>query len=286
MKHFVLVTGASSGIGLASCEHLLKEGYNVIGGVRTAIDAERLAGSFGPNFYAVILDVTNSESIATARETVSLLLGKDHLVAIVNNAGIVISGTVLHVPVEEWKRQFDVNVFGLINTTQRFFDLLIHASKASDHHPVRIINMSSVSGKFASPMMGPYAASKFALEALSDSLRREMYMHDIQVVLIEPGSIITPMWDKAKDAVLYVGPEQDWLLSFKNEVIDQNVAAGLHVNEVAKCVVKAVTSKKVKTRYLIKAQAWKFRMITMLPTAWVDRMVLKKLRSKSNIRPF
>lgn len=146
--------------------------------------------------------------------------------------------------------------------------------------------MSSVSGKFASPMMGPYAASKFALEALSDSLRREMYMHDIQVVLIEPGSIITPMWDKAKDAVLYVGPEQDWLLSFKNEVIDQNVAAGLHVNEVAKCVVKAVTSKKVKTRYLIKAQAWKFRMITMLPTAWVDRMVLKKLRSKSNIRPF
>lgn len=286
MKHYVLVTGASSGIGLASCDHLLKEGYYVIGGVRTIIDAERLTSTFGHKFYAVILDVTNTQSVAEAKVKVSSLLNKDHLVAIVNNAGIVISGTVLHVPIEEWKRQFDVNVFGLIDTTQKFFDYLIKSSKSTDPHPVRIINMSSVSGRFASPFMGPYAASKYALEALSDSLRRELYMYDIQVVLIEPGSIATPLWDKAKAAVQYVGPEHEWMLPFKNNIIDHNVASGLHVDEVARCVVKTVKDKNVKSRYLIKSQSWKFRLVTMLPTAWVDRMILKKLRSKSNIRPF
>ena len=286
MNRFVLVTGASTGIGLASCEHLLREGYHVIGGVRSETDATRLKTALGPKFYAVIIDVTTTDSIGRAREEVTTILNEDHLVAIVNNAGIVISGTVLHVPIEEWKRQFDVNVFGLLDTTQRFFDLLIKASQSGDRHPVRIINMSSVSGKFASPFMGPYAASKFALEALSDSLRRELYMYDIQVVLIEPGSIATPLWDKAKEAVQYVGPEHEWMLPFKNKIIDHNVATGLHVDEVAKCVVNAVKAEKVRSRYLIKAQAWKFRIVTILPTAWVDRMILKKLRSKSNIRPF
>ncbi len=286
MNHFILVTGASTGIGLASCEHLLREGYHIIGGVRTSMDAERLTNALGPNFHAIILEVTNPESVTNAAYGVAALIGEDLLVAIVNNAGIVISGTVLHVPIEEWKRQFDVNVFGLLDTTQKFFSYLIKASKSSDPHPVRIINMSSVSGRFASPFMGPYAASKYALEALSDSLRRELYMYDIEVVLIEPGSIATPLWDKAKEAVQYVGPEHEWMLPFKNKIIDHNVATGLHVDEVAQCVVKTVRDKNVRTRYLIKAQSWKFRIVRMLPTSWVDRLILKKLRSKSNIRPF
>lgn len=286
MKHFVLVTGASSGIGEAACQKLVENNYEVLAGVRNDSDSDRLQHKYGNRIHALIMDVTDQISIEKAKEKATQLIGSDSLVAIVNNAGIVVAGAVLYVPVDQWRYQLDVNVLGVIRITQTFFDLLKNKDAAIDHHPRRIINISSVSGLFASPFIGPYAASKFALEALSDSLRRELYMYDIQVVIIQPGNINTPIWEKAKGNDLYSGPEYDSITSFREKLIDDNISRGLPVGIVADRIVKCIKRKKVKTRYLIRAKVWKFRFIKKLPDSWVDRMIRNKLKSKSGIRPF
>ncbi len=286
MRYFVLITGASSGIGEATCKKLTEHDYEVLACVRKESDAARLSALYGARVHPLIMDVTDQPGMEKARETARQIIGLDALVAIVNNAGIVITGAVLYIPIEEWHKQLDVNVLGVIRTTQLFFHFLPKPDQKSDQHPRRIINISSVSGLFASPFLGPYASSKYALEALSDSLRRELYMYDIQVVLIEPGNIITPLWQKAKESDPYSGPEYDSIISFRDKVIESNIDQGLPVEFVAERILKSIRNKKVRNRYLIKAKAWKFRLIRILPTSWVDRMILNKLKSKSGIRPF
>jgi len=286
MSHFILVTGASTGIGAHTCKIFVARGYEVLAGIRNDADAKRLKDSFGTNLHPLILDVTDEASVKQAKETAESIIGDGALVAIVNNAGIVVTGAVLYVPDEAWQHQFDVNVMGVIRTTQLFFPLLSKPKASGDHHPRRIINMSSVSGLFGSPFLGPYVASKYALEGLTDSLRRELYMYDVQVVLIEPGSIITPLWDKAKENTSYFGPEYASILDFKDKVIEQNVATGLPLEAMDKVLLAAVMNQKVRVRYLVRAGKWKFQLIRMLPARWVDRLVRKKLQERSGIRTF
>lgn len=254
-------------------------------GVRSDQDAARLKEQFGQKLYPLLMDVTKEEQVANAKEAAEKIIGDQTLVAIVNNAGIVIPGAVLYIPIEEWRRQLDVNLFGAILTTQQFFPLL-KKSDPSNLHPKRIINMSSVSGLFASPFIGAYAASKFALEAMSDSLRRELFMYDIQVVIIEPGNIRTPMWTKAKSTPLYFGPEYDGILEFKERVIDNNIASGFDPHKLDRVLLNAIAGKKVKPRYLVRPKKWKFNLIRLLPVSMVDRMIRKRLQSRSGIRPF
>lgn len=286
MRHFILVTGASSGIGEGSCKKLIESGYDVFASVRNETDANRLVASYGPRIHPLMMDVTDDDSIEKARREAEVIIGEDSLVAIVNNAGIAISGAVLYVPVEEWRKQLDVNVLGVIRSIQAFFPLLKTIKNTSDLHPRRIINISSVSGLFASPFIGPYASSKYALEALSDSLRRELYMYDIQVVLIEPGSILTPLWEKARGASSFSGAEYESIIAYKNRVIDNNLLQSLPAEKVANRILDCIRDRKVRNRYLIKAGSWKFRLVRMLPSSWVDRMIRKKLIEKSGIRPF
>jgi NAD(P)-dependent dehydrogenase (short-subunit alcohol dehydrogenase family) len=286
MRHFILITGASTGIGEAACEKLVEHNYEVLAGVRSKVDADRLRVLYGEKVQPLIMDVTNAQEMKEARETAEKIIGNDCLVAIINNAGIAIPGAVLYIPIEEWQRQLEINVLGVVRTTQLFFHLLPQKSGNIDSHPRRIINISSVSGLFASPFIGAYAASKFALEALSDSLRRELYMYDIQVVIIEPGNILTPMWTKAKESIPHLGPEYDSIIAFRDKVVDSNISQGLDVELVSTLILKAIRNKKVKNRYLIRYQAWKFRLIQLLPTSWVDAMIRKKLKSRSGIRPF
>ena len=281
-----MITGTSSGIGEAACKTLVGNGYDVLACVRSESGGARLIALYGHSVHPLIMDVTDKESMEKARKRTVEIIGEDSLVAIVNNAGIVVTGAVLYIPIEEWRRQLEVNVFGVIRTTQLFFHLLIEKENKSTNHPRRIINISSVSGLFASPFMGAYASSKYALEALSDSLRREMYMYDVQVVIIEPGNILTPIWQKAKESDPFSGPEYDSIIAFRDQVIENNISQGLPVELVAERILKSVRYKKVRTRYFIKANAWKFRLIQLLPTAWVDRIILNKLKSKSGIRPF
>lgn len=286
MRRFILITGASSGIGESACLMLLKHGYEVLAGVRSSADAEKLKAAGGVKLHPLIMDVTDEPGMLLARDQAISLIGDGALVAIFNNAGIVVNGAVLYIPLEAWREQFEVNVIGVVRTTQLFFPLLVAARQAGDDHPRRIINMGSVSGLFASPFLAPYAASKFALEALSDSLRRELYMYDVQVVIIEAGNISTPIWEKAKKLPSYFGPEYDSILAFKDHIIDGMIAKGMPLAAMDEIVLKSIAGRDVKPRYLIRPQKWKFNLIRRLPATWVDRLIKKNLQKRSGIRPF
>lgn len=286
MRRFILITGASSGIGESATLALVREGYEVIAGVRTNEDAERLRQKSPDKIHPLIMEVTDQAGMEKARMDAERIIGEGSLVAIFNNAGMVINGAVLYIPIEQWRQQFEVNVLGAIRTTQLFFPLLAARDAKADDHPRRIINMSSVSGLFASPFLGPYAASKFAMEAYSDSLRRELYMHDIQVVLINAGNIRTPIWHKARTLPSYLGKEYQSIMEFKEKLIDKQIAESIPVKAIDDVVIKAVKSGKVRVRYLVMRHAWKFRLMRMLPARWVDQLIQKRLRNSSGIRPF
>ncbi|MDZ4749099.1 MAG: SDR family NAD(P)-dependent oxidoreductase [Saprospiraceae bacterium] len=286
MRRFILITGASSGIGESACHLLLEKGYEIIAGVRSIADATKLKTAGGPSLHPLIMDVTDEIGMKTARDEAVTIIGNGTLVAIFNNAGIVVYGAWLYIPIDKWQQQFEVNVIGVIRTTQLFFPLLSVPRQNGDTHPRRVINMGSVSGLFASPFIAPYAASKYALEALSDSLRRELYMYDIQVVIIEAGNIATPIWKKAKQTPSYFGAEYDTILAFKDQMIDGLIAKGMPLKAVNDVVIKTVMAKTVKTRYLVRPQKWKFNFIRLLPTKWVDRLIHRNLQKRSGIRPF
>lgn len=198
-KRAVVITGASTGIGEACVRLLVERDFLVFGSVRTAADAERLKAQFGENYAPLFFDVTDGDAVARAAVTVEERLRGGTLAGLVNNAGMAVAGPLLHVPVEELRRQLEVNVIGQIRVTQAFAPLL-GARAFQGEPPGRIVNMSSVAGRMVGPLMGPYSASKFALEAMSDALRRELAVYGIAVVVIEPGMIATPIWDKAESA--------------------------------------------------------------------------------------
>lgn len=286
MKRFVLVTGASSGIGRSACLWLAKHGYEVLAGVRAHADAEGLNALNIGQIHPLIMDVTNMDSLCDAKAEAEKIIGEDGLVTIFNNAGIVVNGSVLHIPIAQWQEQMDVNVLGVVRTTQLFFPLLVQAKAKGIDHPCRIINMSSVSGLFASPFIGAYAASKYAVEALSDSLRRELYMYDIQVVLVVAGKIATPIWEKAKTGPSYFGSEYDHILQYKDSMINQMIAQGLPTSRVDDIILKAVRNENVRLRYVVVPNPWAFFLMRKLPARWVDYLIHRKLKSKSGIRPF
>ena len=286
MRRYILITGASSGIGESACHVLLEKGYEIIAGVRTTADAAKLKATGGPKLHPLMMDVTDESGMQLARDEAAKIIGEGTLVAIFNNAGVVVNGAWLYIPIEEWRHQFEVNVIGVIRTTQLFFPLLAAPRQDGDTHPRRIINMGSVSGLFASPFIAPYAASKYAMEALSDSLRRELYMYDIQVVIIEGGNISTPIWEKAKKTPSYFGPEYDSLLAFKDKMIDGLIAKGMPLKAINDVIIKIVMDKSVKARYLVRPQKWKFNLVRLLPAKWVDRLIHRNLQKRSGIRPF
>src|SRR5882672_2744572 len=184
----VVVTGASTGIGAALVRHLAGRGFRVFGTVRRAEDE---AGLERAGVAAVRMDVTDTASIARAREQVERALAGAPLAGLVKNAGIPAAGPLEMFPLDELRRVLEVNLVGAVAVTQAFLPLL----KASRG---RIVNMSSVAGRGALPFLGPYAASKFGLEAISDSLRRELLPFGVKVIVIEPGSFKTAIWSKVE----------------------------------------------------------------------------------------
>ena len=283
MRRFILVTGASSGIGESAGYAFTEAGYDVIFGVRQKRDADRLLALDNTRIHPLIIDVTNEQSVKHAAEEVENIIGESVLVAIINNAGIATGGPLLYVPIESWRYQLDVNVLGVVRVTQSFFPIMVKGLSQQDGHPRRIINMSSVSGLFANPFLGPYAASKFALEAISDSLRRELYMYNIQVILIEAGNIATPIWAKAMVSPNYSGPEYDAILKNRNNMVARHQADALPLKVMDQLMLKTIQSKKVKVRYLIRRQKWKFNLMRWLPAKWTDLIIHKVLRAKSGV---
>jgi NAD(P)-dependent dehydrogenase (short-subunit alcohol dehydrogenase family) len=191
----VVITGASTGIGHATAKLLLDKGFKVFGSVRKQADAERLRGEFGASFAPLLFDVTDEAAVLAASREVRAALNGETLAGLVNNAGIAVPGPVLELSADEFRRQMDVNVIGPIIATQAFGPLL-GADAALKGPKGRIVMISSVAGKNGNPLTPAYAASKHAIEGLSESLRRELMLFGIDVIIIAPGPVKTPIWSK------------------------------------------------------------------------------------------
>ena len=183
----IVITGVSTGIGWGAAKVAIQKGFRVFGSVRKAADAQRLSAEFGPNFTPLIFDVTDEAAVAAAARQVREALGGETLFGLVNNAGVAVAGPLLHLPIAEFRQQIEINLTGAVIVTQAFAPLL-GADKDLKGPPGRIVNISSVGGRNATPFMAPYNASKFALEGLSESLRRELMLFGIEVIVVAPGA--------------------------------------------------------------------------------------------------
>lgn len=276
MKHIV-ITGVSTGIGKAAAEELIKHDYHVFGSVRKESDAVELQKKLGSNFTPLIFDVTDTNAIKSAAEKVKNEIGKEHgLDALINNAGIGIGGPLMHQSLEEIRYHFEVNVFGVISVTQAFLPLL-SAQYPQQYKPGRIINISSVSGRLAFPFLGAYSSSKHALEAISDSLRRELMIYGIDVIVIEPGPVSTEIWNKAeKFSSIYENSDYISIIENFRKSLIENGNNSKPPLTVAKVILKALKSKHPKTRYVIP-ENWLTTWILprVMPDRWLDKIIAK-----------
>jgi NAD(P)-dependent dehydrogenase (short-subunit alcohol dehydrogenase family) len=269
----VIITGASSGIGEAASIHLAKKGWRVFAGVRKNLDGDKLR-SYG--IFPVLMDVTKESTLRDALEQIKSDMQNSDELSLVNNAGIAIGGPIEAVPIEKWKEQFEVNFFGLIQCTQIFLPL-IRKSKG------KIINMSSVSGLAAIPYLGPYAASKFAVEAVSDFLRREIQKFGCKVIVIEPGPIKTPIWNKSMSSrtELVGNISKDLLPVYEQDLesflkmVNRSAENAVSVEKVSLVIEKALKQKNPKTRYVVgdSSISLQTRLLPFLPDRWLDKMI-------------
>lgn len=248
----VVVTGASTGIGRASALRMAARGYAVFAGVRREEDGEALRRESPDKITPLILDVTRSEQIADAAARVTEAVGGRGLGALVNNAGICIGGPLEFVSLDDLRRQFEVNVFGVVALTQSFTEILRLGRG-------RIVNVSSLAGRVSQPFLGPYCASKHALEGLTDATRMELAPWGIEVCLIEPGSIDTPIWSKVEAAVAgeetRLSPRARSLygdaLKKIEAAVKRAMSTGTSPELVANAVEHAICASKPKVRYRI-----------------------------------
>jgi NAD(P)-dependent dehydrogenase (short-subunit alcohol dehydrogenase family) len=275
----VVITGASTGIGWAAAKLLLDKGFRVFGSVRKQADADRLKSEFGANFTPLIFDVTDEKAVLAAAGEVRAALNGEKLAGLVNNAGIAIGGPVLGLPVDEFRRQMDVNVIGPIIAVQAFGPLL-GADPELKGPPGRIVMISSVSGKHGNPLTSAYAASKHAIEGLSESLRRELLLFGIDVIIVAPGPVRTPIWGKgleAVDAANYQNSPYGPALAKVTAYMRQLESVGLAPERIAECIHDALTLSKPKVRYHIVPDPMRYILATVLPKRTLDRIIAKQL---------
>ncbi|GAB3542510.1 SDR family NAD(P)-dependent oxidoreductase [Spirosoma fluminis] len=211
----ILITGVSTGIGYGAARQFCQRNYTVFGSVRNPADAKRVQTELGNRFVPLVFDVTDADAVKLAADTLTDRLAGSGLGGLINNAGIAIGGPLQHQPIDVIRQHFEINVLGLIQVTQAFLPLL----GARDNHPVqpgRIQNISSVNGQIAIPFMGAYVGSKHAVEGMSHSLRRELALYGIKVVIVGPGAVQTPIWGKGTDISPYEHtvyyPAMQWFL--------------------------------------------------------------------------
>jgi NAD(P)-dependent dehydrogenase (short-subunit alcohol dehydrogenase family) len=271
----VVITGASTGIGRSCALHLDKLGFRVFAGVRKDVDGQTLRRHASGLLQPIIIDVTNEATINMAVKMVTDSVGEMGLTGLVNNAGIVVAGPLEFLPLAEIRQQFEINVLGQIAVTQAFLPLIRQGGNG------RIINMGSMSGRIAMPFMGPYAASKFALEALTDSLRLELHPWGIKVIIIEPGAVKTPIWEKTirigHQIIDKLPPQahQFYGLILKRlpEAARKSNQAGVSPEKVALAVTHALTVPQPKIRYQVGRDAimvsWFARLVPDLLRDWL-----------------
>jgi NAD(P)-dependent dehydrogenase (short-subunit alcohol dehydrogenase family) len=274
----VVITGASTGIGWATAKLLLDRGYRVFGSVRKPADAERLKTEFGANFVPLLFDVTDEAAVLAAAREVRAALGGETLFGLVNNAGIAVAGPVLELAADEFRRQMEVNVIGPIISTQAFGPLL--GSDPSLRGPKgRIVMISSVAGKNGNPLTAPYAASKHAIEGLSESLRREMMLFGIDVIIIAPGPVKTPIWSKAEEVDISAYRNSPFFPALERirKYMLHLGEIGLPAEKIAERIADVLTSAHPKVRYQITPDPMRHLMTAVLPKRMVDKIIAKRL---------
>lgn len=271
----LVVTGASTGIGYAIAKYFRERNWQVFGSVRNAADGERLRKELGVT--PLLFDVTDDAAVQAAVVQVGKALGDGTLAGLVNNAGVVVGGPLLYLPVDKLRQQMEINLIGPARVTQAFLPLL-GADPTRAGKPGRIVQMSSIAGKTGPPFMGPYVASKHALEGMSESLRRELMIFGIQVAIIGPGAVATPIWQKAESSGLEVYESTVYGPALKKfgEVAMKMGRQGLPAERVAQDVWHALTARKPKLRYTPIPN--KFRDWTvpkLIPNRLLDRVMAK-----------
>ncbi len=273
----VVITGASTGIGLGCVKVLAESGWRVFPGVRRQEDAQRLAQTFGDRVTPVLFDVTDQEAVAAAASAVGEALGGGTLAGLVNNAGIAVPGPLLHLKVADFERQLAVNLTGQLIVTQAFAPLL-GADRSRSGPPGRIVMISSVGGLNAAPFLGAYSASKFAIEGLSESLRRELMLYGIDVAIINPGAIATPIWGKSGDVdtefagTLYasaVAKVKAYMMTLGEK--------GLPPERIGEAVKAALTAPRPRVRTIVTPSPVQDFLARNLPKRWVDRLIARRL---------
>ena len=268
----IFITGASTGIGYATALDLDRRGVRVFATVRREADGRALAAEASPQLRVLYLDVTDAEAIRRAAAEVDAAVGEAGLDGLVNNAGVVETGPIEFVSLDALRRQLEVNVTGQVAVTQAFLPLLRRARG-------RIVNVGSVGGLNVLPFAGAYCASKFALEAVTDALRMELREWGIEVVLIEPGSVATPIWTKgagkilSDEAIAMYGAG----LQAMKKAVEATASQGIAPEVVAGVIYKALTARRPRTRYLVGRMAYVRALVQKLPDRLRDTLLLRRL---------
>ena len=271
----VVITGASTGIGAAAAHQFAANGWRVFAGVRKDADAHALLADATGEFYPILLDVTNADQVEAAAKHVSKVLNGETLTGLVNNAGIAKMGPLALQPMEDFEAQFQVNVFGLLRATQAFVPLL-GADPDRTGVPGRIVNITSVGGRIASPFLGAYTATKHAVEAMTDTFRRELAIYGIDAIAVGPGAVRTPIWDKAEqDDRSRAYRNSDWAASlerFETAMLEGG-RTGLKPEAIAEIIAEALTAEKPKARYApVPDKLTNFTIPTRLPKRVLDKI--------------
>ena len=275
----IVITGTSTGIGYACSKLFVEKGYKVFGSVRNNNDADRVSNELGTNFIPLIFDVTDETAVKESVKVVENHIGDQKLSGLINNAGLGVMGTIQSLTAEQFKYQFDVNVLGVFHCCQAYLDLL-GADKNRKGDPGKIINISSISGEIGMPFMSAYNMSKFGLEGFSEGIRRELLMYGIDVVVIAPGPIKTPIWKKInqKDEVKrYDNSDFRESLARAMKMTDKMEQVGFEPIVIAERALSVIKNSKNNTRYRIDPTRMQNILLQLFPKRIADRMIAKRM---------
>ena len=276
----VLITGTSTGIGYEATKACIARGYQVFGSVRKEEDAKRLTDQFGERYRPLIFDVTDHAAVTEEIRKVQEELTEVGLHALINNSGIAIGGPILYQDMSDIEKHFHVNVFGLIKVTKACLPML-GAQEDYAGTPGKIINISSVAGKIAAPFVTTYASSKHAVEGFSHGLRRELLPFGVQVVIVGPGAVKTPIWDKGMNFNNFESTPYAEILRKFGEGAKESADKGLDAEYLGARIADIVDAKKPKLRYAFVPQRFKNWSVPLrMPDRWLDSALAKRLKLK------
>lgn len=277
MEHVIFLTGASTGIGFDTVRALVEKGFRVVATVRNSQDAKKLQECFSERVHVLILDVTDQGQVESLPEQLRNL-GIQRLEGLVNNAGVAFAGPFLHQPFSEIESILQVNVVSLLKITQVLLPLL--GAFQGSNHPGRIVNISSIAGQDGTPFLSTYSASKHAVEGFSKSLRKELMLFGIRVIVIGPGSIKTPIWQKGFNQIKDKYKETAYGRSFAKFVsmANKSEAQGYDVDRVSRLVVHAFMDRDPCDRYAPVPKKWSSVILpSLMPARLLDKMTAKIL---------